>query len=207
MQARSRLITDVAFSAAVKAAQSRKGSRERCAAIEDEHGWPTRITPDLAAFIAAQSSVFLATASAGGQPYIQHRGGPAGFLRVIDERTLGFADFVGNRQYITTGNLAENRKAQLFLIDYAARRRIKIWGEACTIEDDAGLIRTLMPEGYRAEPEQAIVFAVTAWSENCPQHIPQRLEAAELASTLQDRDRRIAALEAELARLRAGVSA
>ena len=122
-----------------------------------------RITPDLAGFIAAQTSVFLATANAEGQPYIQHRGGPPGFLRVLDEKTIGFADFAGNRQYITQGNLAENPKAYLFLIDYAHRRRIKIWGEARVVEGDAELTARLMPANYKARPEQVILFTVSAW--------------------------------------------
>ena len=170
--------------------------------MEEAGSWKTRITPDLAAFIAAQTSVFLATANTEGQPYIQHRGGPKGFLRVLDETTIGFADFAGNRQYITAGNLADNPKAYLFLIDYAQRRRIKIWGEARVVADDAALVGKLMPEGYKARPEQAILFTVAAWDANCPQHIPQRFEAADVAAALAERDARIAALEAEVRTLR-----
>jgi predicted pyridoxine 5'-phosphate oxidase superfamily flavin-nucleotide-binding protein len=194
--------SDVAFTPSVKAVQARKGSRRAYGCMEEKDGWETRITPDLAAFIAAQTSVFLATANAAGQPYVQHRGGPAGFLKVLDDKTLAFADFSGNRQYITQGNLADNPKAHLFLIDYAQRRRIKIWGEARVVED-AGLTARLMPDGYRARPEQAILFTVSAWNANCAQHIPQRFEAADVAAALAERDRRIAALEAEIARLRA----
>jgi predicted pyridoxine 5'-phosphate oxidase superfamily flavin-nucleotide-binding protein len=169
----------------------------------EEHGsWQTRIAPDLARFIAAQTSIFLATASRDGQPYIQHRGGPAGFLRVLDDKTVGFVDFAGNRQYITLGNLADNSKAQLFLIDYAHRRRVKIWGEARVVEGDAELTAKLMLEGYKARPEQVILFTVSAWDTNCPQHIPHRFEAADVATTLAERDKRIAALEAEITRLR-----
>jgi len=146
--------------------------------------------------------VFLATANAQGQPYIQHRGGPPGFLRVLDEATLGFVDFVGNRQYITLGNLAENPQAHLFLIDYVHRKRVKVWGEARVIEDDPLLTKTLMPRGYKARPSQVILFKLLAWDANCPQHIPQRLEAADVASALGERDRRIAELEAQLAQLR-----
>jgi predicted pyridoxine 5'-phosphate oxidase superfamily flavin-nucleotide-binding protein len=153
-------------------------------------------------FIEAQTSVFLATANAQGQPYIQHRGGPPGFLRVLDEATLGFVDFVGNRQYITLGNLAENPKAHLFLIDYAHRKRVKVWGKARVIEDDPVLTTGLMPKGYKARPSQVILFNVLAWDANCPQHIPQRLDAAEVATALAERDRRIAELEAEVALLR-----
>jgi predicted pyridoxine 5'-phosphate oxidase superfamily flavin-nucleotide-binding protein len=194
--------SDMAFTPSVKAVQIRKGSRSSYARMEEGGSWRTRITPDLASFIAAQTSVFLATANSEGQPYIQHRGGPAGFLRVLDEKTIGFADFAGNRQYITLGNLAENPKAYLFLIDYAHRRRIKLWGEARAVEGDAELIARLMPEGYKARPEQVILFTVSAWDSNCPQHIPQRFEAADVVAALADRDQRIATLEAELARLR-----
>jgi len=194
--------SDMAFTPSVKAVQTRKGSRSSYARMEEGGSWRTRITPDLASFIAAQTSVFLATASADGQPYIQHRGGPAGFLRVLDEKTIGFADFAGNRQYITLGNLAENPKAYLFLIDYAHRRRIKLWGEARAVEGDAELMARLMPEGYKARPEQVILFTVSAWDSNCPQHIPQRFEAADVAAALADRDQRIATLESEIKRLR-----
>ena len=190
--------SDVAFTPSVKAVQVRKGSRRSYKAADEKGSWETRITADLALFIAEQTSIFLATVNAAGQPYIQHRGGPAGFLRVLDDKTLGFADYSGNRQYITQGNLADNPKAHLFLIDYAHRRRIIIWGEAKVIEDDAALIARLMPNGYRARPEQVIVFTVSAWSANCSQHIPQRLEAAEVAAALAERDRRIEMLEAKL---------
>ena len=132
----------------------------------------SRITPQLEKFIAAQTSFFLGTASADAQPYIQHRGGPPGFLRVLDEHTLGFADFSGNRQYVTVRNLAQNPKAYLFLIDYAERRRIKIRGEARVVDDPA-LVARLMPEGYDATPERAILLAVQAWEANCPRHIPR----------------------------------
>jgi predicted pyridoxine 5'-phosphate oxidase superfamily flavin-nucleotide-binding protein len=195
--------SDVAFTPTVKALQTRRGSRQGYAKMEARGGWQTRITPELAAFIAAQRSVFLATANADGQPYIQHRGGPLGFLHVLDARTIGFADFAGNRQYITSGNLADNPKAHLFLMDYASRRRVKIWGEARVVEDDPALTAALMPEGYKARPEQAILFTVAAWDTNCPQHIPQRFEAADVAAALGERDRRIETLEGEIARLRA----
>jgi predicted pyridoxine 5'-phosphate oxidase superfamily flavin-nucleotide-binding protein len=194
--------SDVAFTPAVKAVQEHKGSRASYARQEEMGSWKTQITPDLKIFIEAQTSVFLATANAQGQPYIQHRGGPPGFLRVLDEATLGFVDFVGNRQYITLGNLAENPKAHLFLIDYAHRKRVKVWGKARVIEDDPVLTTGLMPKGYKARPSQVILFNVLAWDANCPQHIPQRLDAAEVATALAERDRRIAELEAEVALLR-----
>jgi predicted pyridoxine 5'-phosphate oxidase superfamily flavin-nucleotide-binding protein len=191
----------------VKAVQTRKGLRPAYRRIEERGGWRTEITPDLAAFIAAQISIFLATANRDGQPYIQHRGGPPGFLHVLDARTIAFADFAGNRQYITLGNLADNPKAQLFLIDYAHQRRVKIWGEARVVEDDDALIARLMPEGYKARPEQAILFTVAAWDVNCSQHIPQRIDAADVAAALAARDRRIAELEAEVAQLHAAGAA
>jgi len=193
--------SDVAFTESVKAIQSRKGSRHGYAAMERRGGWETHITPDLAAFIGQLTSAFLGTASATGQPYIQHRGGPPGFLHVLDERTIGFVDFTGNRQFITQGNLAENPKSILFLIDYAHRQRVKIWGEACVVEDDPELVARLMPADHPARPEQVILFTVSAWDVNCPQHIPQRFEATEVAALLAERDERIAQLEAEIARL------
>ena len=193
--------SDVAFTPSVKALQARKGSRNAYGRMEERGAWQTRITPELADFITAQTSIFFATANVEGQPYIQHRGGPPGFLRVLDDKTIGFADFSGNRQYITQGNLADNPKAHLFLIDYAHRKRIKIWGEARVVEGNAELTAKLMPEGYKARPEQVILFTVAAWDANCPQHIPQRFEAAEVAAALAARDKRIEALEAEIKRL------
>jgi hypothetical protein len=194
--------SDVAFSDTVKSIQTRKGSRAAYSRMEEGGSWEQSITADLKADIEAQTSVFLATANADGQPYIQHRGGPAGFLRVLDEHTIGFADFAGNRQYITQGNLEENPKSQLFLIDYASRRRIKVWGTARVVEGDEALLRRLMPQGYRARPEQVMLFTVAAWDVNCPQHIPQRFEAADVEAAIKSRDERIAALEAEVERLR-----
>jgi predicted pyridoxine 5'-phosphate oxidase superfamily flavin-nucleotide-binding protein len=194
--------SDVAFTPTVKAIQSRKGSRQGYASMEERGSWETRITPDLAQFIGRQESVFLGTTSAAGQPYIQHRGGPPGFLKVLDDRTLGFADFAGNRQYITLGNLTENPKAFIFLIDYRNRQRIKLWGEARVVEDDPEMLKRLKPDGYRARVEQAILFTVSAWDSNCPQHIPQRFEAAEVKVMLAECDKRIEELTMELDRLR-----
>jgi uncharacterized protein len=159
------------------------------------------VTPDLAAFLGERDSAYLATASRAGQPYVQHRGGPKGFIRVLDDKTLAFADYAGNRQYITAGNLMENDQAYLFLMDYARRRRIKIWGRARMVED-AETIEKLMPVGYAARPEQAIVFTIEAWDSNCPQHIPQKFDAADVAATLVKLQVRIDELEAENASLR-----
>lgn len=199
--------SDVAFSPAVKRAQERKGSRAMLAKRDETRGFGTVITPDLKAFIEMQLSVFLATASADGQPYVQHRGGPEGFLRVLDDRTIAFADYAGNRQYITLGNVSENTKAQLFLIDYMQKQRVKIWGSLRAVEDDTELVAKLMPQGYRARPEQVLIFTVAAWDVNCSQHIPQRFEAADVAASLTKREDRIAELEAEIARLRAQLGA
>ena len=194
--------SDIAFTPTVKAMQSRLGSRAAYARMESGDGWESRITPDLTRFIALQTSIFMATASAEGQPYIQHRGGPPGFLHVLDDHTIAFADFAGNRQYITLGNLTDNPKAHLFLMDYANRQRIKLWGEARVVENDRELMERLTPPDYKARPERVILFSVAAWDANCPQHIPQRFDAVEVAALLDERDQRIAALEAELARLR-----
>src|SRR5215468_10394039 len=172
--------SDVAFTPAVKAIQTKKGSREAYAGVERNGGWRTEIDDRLAAFLADTSSFYLATATADGQPYIQHRGGPKGFIKILDKRTIAFADYAGNRQYLTQGNLSENAQAYIFVMDYAHRRRVKIWGEARVVEDDPALTRALMPQGYRARPEQVIVFKIAAWDTNCPQHIPQKFDAADV---------------------------
>ncbi len=194
--------SDIAFTPAVKAEQERRGSRRAYARMEAEEGWATTVTPELAAFIAHVRSFYFATASREGQPYVQHRGGPEGFLRILDQRTLAFADFTGNRQYITTGNLAENPRAFIFLMDYANRKRVKIWGRARVVADDPALTARLAPDGYRARPEQAIVFDVEAWDINCPQHIPQMLFADDVAAAVDALKRRIEALEHENTALR-----
>ena len=194
--------SDVAFTPAVKAIQARKGSRDAYAHVESRGGWRTEIDEDLAAFLADASSMYFATATADGQPYIQHRGGPKGFIKILDKNTLAFSDYSGNGQYITQGNLSENPKANIFLMDYAHRRRIKIWGEARLVDDDPALLNSLMPQGYKARPEQVILFKISAWDTNCPQHIPQKFDAADVAAALASRDARIAELEAELAALK-----
>ncbi|WP_316238205.1 pyridoxamine 5'-phosphate oxidase family protein [Bradyrhizobium sp. SZCCHNR1015] len=193
---------DVMFSPAVKAIQARKGSRESYAHVEQSRGFRHEVDADLAGRLAEATSFYLATASADGQPYIQHRGGPKGFLKVLDSHTLAFADFSGNRQYITQGNLSENPHAYIFVMDYAHRRRVKIWGTARVVEDDAALTASLIPRGYKARPEQVILFTISAWDTNCPQHIPQKFDAADVAEALAVRDARIAELEAEVTRLK-----
>lgn len=198
--------SDVAFSPAVKAIQARKGSREAYGRVE-QRGWRTEVDENLEALLADASSFYFATASADGQPYIQHRGGPKGFLKVLDKHTLAFADYAGNQQFVTQGNLSENPKAYIFVMDYAHRHRVKIWGEARVVEDDEALTTSLMPKGYRARPEQVILFRIAAWDTNCPQHIPQKFDAADVAAVLAARDQRIAELEAEVAALKGGKTA
>jgi uncharacterized protein len=194
--------SDVAFTPAVKAIQARKGSRDAYAHVEQRGGWRTEIDENLAAFLAEANSLYFATSTADGQPYIQHRGGPKGFVKILDSNTLAFADYSGNRQYITQGNLSENPRAYIFVMDYAHRRRVKIWGEARMVDDDPALLASLMPGGYKARPEQVILFKIAAWDTNCPQHIPQKFDAADVAAALAARDGRIAELEAELAALK-----
>lgn len=198
---RERPTSDVAFTDAVKQLQARNGSRDTYAKVEARGGWSDRITPQLADFIARQNSFYLATVNAEGQPYIQHRGGPRGFLKPVDDQTLAMADFRGNRQFISQGNLLESRKAFIFLMDYANRRRIKIWGEAWMVEDDEALLRSVMPEGYAAAAECVLLFRVSAWDPNCPQHIPRKIDADEVEAMLAERDREIAELKARIDRL------
>jgi uncharacterized protein len=198
--------SDIVFTPAARRAQAERGSAhtydKRIAA-----GFPDRITGELAAFIAELDTAFLATVSAAGTPYIQHRGGPNGFIKVLDDKTLGFADFAGNRQYITIGNLADNDRAYLFLLDFAARRRIKLWGRARVVEDDPAMLARLSDPGYRARPERAILFTVDAWDVNCSQHITARFSEAEVAEATVLLRERITQLEAENARLRAAAAA
>ena len=166
-------------------------------------GFPGRVTSDLAGFIAELDTAFLATTSAEGAPYIQHRGGPKGFIKVLDDRTLGFADFAGNRQYITISNLAGNDRAFLFLLDFANRQRIKVWGRARVVENDPKLMERLVEPGYRARPERAILFTIEAWDVNCSQHITERYTQAEVALAVAGMRDRIAFLEDELRRVQA----
>ena len=193
--------SDIVFTPSVKAQQQAHGSRHAYARMEQGRGFRTDIDDDTRGFIEAQTTLFMATANLDGQPYIQHRGGPPGFLHVLDEHTIAFADFTGNRQFVSTGNLDDNPKAQLFLMDYAHRQRLKIWGEA-SVETDPALVERLMPPGYKARAEQAIVFTVKAWDANCPQHIPQLIPVDEVIPAIAERDRRIDELEKEVAALR-----
>jgi uncharacterized protein len=193
--------SDVAFTPAVKAIQEERGSRRNYARMEESGGFYTEVDEYLTNFIAPLDSFYLATANKDGQPYIQHRGGPKGFLRILDQHTLGFADFSGNRQYISLGNLTENDRVCLFLMDYERKERVKIWGRA-RVERDPVWIEKLMPDGYKARPEQVIVITIEAWDANCPQHIPHLVPFAELEQTRQILEKRIAGLEAELAQFR-----
>jgi predicted pyridoxine 5'-phosphate oxidase superfamily flavin-nucleotide-binding protein len=199
---------DFAFSPSIRGIQAERGSRAAYAKREANHDLGNSITPDIAQYLAQANSAYLGTVSADGQPYIQHRGGPAGFLKVVDDRTIGFADYVGNRQFITTGNLQDNPKAFLFIMDYAHRRRLKIWGEARVTRDPAEIAK-LVDEGYDARIEQAILFTVNAWDRNCPQHIPQLFPVEAVAAALDELEQRNKALEAEVTELkqRLGVSA
>ena len=195
--------SDVAFTPAVKAIQKQKGSRETYSQMERGRGWRTTATPDLAEFLADLDMLYLGTANAEGQPYIQYRGGSPGFLKVVDEHTLGFADFGGNRQYVTLGNLSENPQAFIFLMDYANRRRIKLWGQARVIEDDPQLLERLRDPAYHATVERAILFAIDAWDVNCSQHIHERFSQRQIAPVIEKLQDRIQELEAELAKSRA----
>ena len=193
--------SDLVFPPAVRRAQAERGTAQAYAR-KIEQGFPDTITPELAAFIAEQDTAFLATASAAGAPYIQHRGGPKGFIKVVDERTLGFADYRGNKQFITLGNLSENDHAYLFVLDFSRRQRIKLWGRARVVENDDALIEKLFDHGYKAKPERVILFTIEAWDVNCSQHITARMTVDEVESLLGTVQERIAALQAENARLR-----
>jgi uncharacterized protein len=194
--------SDVAFTPAVKAMQEQNGSRQSYARMEQKGGWQTSVTPELAEFLAGLDMFYFGTANAQGQPYIQYRGGPPGFLKVIDERTLGLADFGGNRQYITLGNLSENPKAFIFLMDYANSQRIKLWGTARVIESDAPLLKRLADPDYPGKVERAIVFSIEAWDVNCPQHIHKRYSERQIAPVIERLENRVRDLEAELAAMR-----
>jgi predicted pyridoxine 5'-phosphate oxidase superfamily flavin-nucleotide-binding protein len=195
-------ISDKMFSPTVKAWQDEKGSRIAYQRMEEKGGFKETITPDLVEYISERNSFYLGTASADGQPYIQHRGGKPGFLKVLDDKTLGFADFRGNKQYISAGNLEDNQKAYIFLMDYANRRRIKIWGEAKVVEDDPALLKKLEDQDYKAVIERAIIFTITAWDINCPQHIPRKVGEEDIVAITQPLKDRIAELEAELSTLK-----
>jgi predicted pyridoxine 5'-phosphate oxidase superfamily flavin-nucleotide-binding protein len=166
--------------------------------MEGRAGWAGAVTQPLREFIAQRDSFYLATASADGQPYVQHRGGPRGFLKVLDDRTLAFADYGGNQQYISIGNLSENNKAFLFLMDYPTQTRIKLWGTAEFVEDNPELMRQVVDPGYKAIPQRALVFHLKAWDVNCNQHIRRRFADDEDSPQVQRLQQRIEQLEAQL---------
>ena len=193
----TRAFARIAFTDAVKDAQRRNGARANAERLESHPATRDALTPELVRYIGERDSFFMATANREGWPYVQHRGGPPGFLKVIDQRTLAFADFAGNRQYLSVGNLSENDRVHLFLMDWAHARRLKIWGRAEVVEDPE-LIDALMPAGYDAKPERAIRIHVEAWDMNCNQHITPRFSEQELTPGLDALASRIAVLEARL---------
>jgi predicted pyridoxine 5'-phosphate oxidase superfamily flavin-nucleotide-binding protein len=195
--------SDIAFTPAVKGIQTAKGSRSSYARMEAAGSWKTTVTPELEAFLADLDMFYLGTTNAQGQPYIQYRGGSPGFLRTVDERTLGFADFGGNRQYITLGNLSENPKAFIFLMDYARSRRIKLWGKARVVENDPALLEKLRDPAYPGKVERAILFEMEAWDVNCPQHIHKRFSQKQVGPVIEQLQAKIAELEAQLRALEA----
>jgi predicted pyridoxine 5'-phosphate oxidase superfamily flavin-nucleotide-binding protein len=204
----ARAFAEVAFTPAVRALQERHGSAPAYAKFlkpEAERG--DRLGPDETAFIAERDGFYQATVSSTGWPYVQFRGGPAGFLKVLDERTIAYADFRGNRQYLSSGNLAGNDRISLILMDYVSRRRLKIWGWARLIDitADPGVVGCLHDPSYLARPERAVVITVEAFDWNCPQHIPQRLTLEELEQHLAPLRDQITRLNAENRSLRAAL--
>ena len=194
--------SDIGFSPAVKAIQAEKGSRDSYAKMEQRGGWKTTVTPELQTFISQLDMFYLGTASVQGQPYIQYRGGAPGFLKVIDEKTVGFADFGGNQQFISLGNLSENPKAFIFLMDYVHSRRIKLWGNAKVVEGDDALEERLRNQDYPGRVERVILFEIEAWDINCPQHIHKRFPQREVALVVEQLRQRVQELEAQLATFR-----
>lgn len=187
--------SDIAFTPAVKGIQTDKGSRSSYARMEAGGSWETEVTPELEAFLADLDMFYLGTANAEGQPYIQYRGGSPGFLRKVDQKTVGFADFGGNRQYITLGNLSENPKAFIFLMDYVRSRRIKLWGKARVVDNDPALFDKLGDSSYPGKVERVILFEIEAWDVNCPQHIHKRFSQKQVAPVIEQLQAKIAELE------------
>jgi len=199
----SRYVSDIAFTPTVKSEQEKRGSRKGYQTMADKRDWPDKITDDLRAYLAERDSFYIATTNSAGQPYIQHRGGPKGFIKIVGDQTLAIADFAGNRQYITLGNLNENDKVALFFMDYPNRHRIKMWGRARFVEDDAELLESLTDSDYEGRAERALVIAIEAWDVNCSQHITPRLDGEQIAQVSETLMTRIAELEAENAKLKA----
>jgi predicted pyridoxine 5'-phosphate oxidase superfamily flavin-nucleotide-binding protein len=192
-----RNFTALAYSKSVKAMQRRLGTRDRNAELERE-ARNTEVTDGLSAYLAERTSIFLATAATSGWPYVQHRGGQKGFIRTLDRHTIAFADYPGNKQYITLGNLAENPKATILAINHSERQRVKIWGEAELVEADRALLDALMPPSNAIYVTRAIRFRVLAWDINCPSHIPQLFTLDEVEAASAAMLARIAELEAKL---------
>jgi predicted pyridoxine 5'-phosphate oxidase superfamily flavin-nucleotide-binding protein len=199
---------DIAMTPSVKKAQAANGVGEQWSDFHGRRAFD-RFTPDEEAFIAARDSFYMATVSETGWPYIQHRGGPPGFLKVLDEHTLGFADYRGNRQYISVGNLAADDRAALILVDYPRRRRMKLYGHVRVqaLADDPKLVERLMVPGYKAKPERAMLFRLEAFDWNCPQHITPRFTEADMTQMLAPVRDKIAALEEENRTLREKLAA
>ena len=198
--------SDIAFTPTVKAVQAEKGSRSGYVKMEERGGWQTTVTPELTAYLSELDMFYLGTTNAEGQPYIQYRGGAPGFLKVIDKKTLGFADFGGNRQYVTLGNLSENPKAFIFLMDYVNSRRIKLWGTARVVEDDPDLLERLQDPEYPGKVERAILFSIEAWDVNCPQHIHKRFPQAVVAPIIEKLQTQVQELQAKIAEYERGES-
>ncbi len=199
----SRYVSDIAFTPTVKSEQEKRGSRKGYQTLADKRDWQNSVTDELSAYLAERDSFYIATTNSAGQPYIQHRGGPKGFVKVVDATTLAIADFAGNRQYITLGNLSDNDKVALFFMDYPNRHRVKMWGRARFVEDDTELLKSLTDDGYEGRPERALVMSIDAWDVNCSQHITPRLDGEQIAQVSESLMARIAELEAENAALKA----
>jgi predicted pyridoxine 5'-phosphate oxidase superfamily flavin-nucleotide-binding protein len=194
----ARQFTNIAFTQGVKKAQTHYGSREIYQNFLKRGVTQDLLTEKETEFIAARDSFYLGTVNSNNYPYIQFRGGAVGFLKVLDETTLGFVDFVGNLQYLTVGNLLENDRVFLFLMDYAQRRRLKIWGRATVIDDNLELLQQLSDPDYPAQKARVILIQVEAFDWNCPQHIPMRYSEADLAQALAPLKARIRELEQQL---------
>lgn len=192
------MFAELAFTDAVRAEQTRQGSRESYARMDDGPAYHDRLGENEAAFIAIRDSFYMATVSETGWPYIQHRGGPPGFVKILDEKTLGFADFRGNRQYISLGNLQGDDRVSLFFMDYPRRARLKMLGRVTVTEDPAQLSRLALPD-YRAKPERGMLITIDAFDWNCPQHITPRFTEPEIAQAVAPLHARIKELEAQLA--------
>ena len=199
----TRYSSDIAFTPAVKALQAAKGSRQPYSKMEQRGSWQTKVTVELEAFLADLDMFYLGTASAEGQPYIQYRGGKPGFLQKIDDQTLGFADFRGNQQFISLGNLSENPKAFIFLVDYIHRRRIKLWGNAEVVEGETELSRKLADPDYPGQVERVILFHLEAWDMNCPQHIHKRFPQTMVTDVVEELQGKIRDLQDQIRELQA----